>query len=415
MMSSSIRLVVVSDLHYRKHENSQIRPEVANRGQVQYDPMDSLIKYVKERGVEADYIVCPGDITDKASAEALREGWRCLNDLKQAVNARHLITATGNHEVSSRVSDGVHDQPGNVEAAIDPIGVLQDLDGYPSSIWNGVDRDMVYWGKGYEFISDGNLLVLLINSSHFHPTTRANEFERGRIGDSAIRRLSSEIKNRIADCAAKVFIAVLHHPPISHESLNYDLGRVPMYNGPELIQILNKSGRPWLIIHGHKHDGRVVMAQGAGFQPVVFAAGSLGADLGRSVAGVYTRQQAYILDIEVPQGAMPTLKGVVTALSWIDNQWILSEKASHGVPSGVGFSIPPIDLHGLAEKISEKIAKAAEPYLKWEELVLILPELRNIMPGQLEMLRSLVESLGGEFTWPDDNSFPVDIAFRSAR
>ncbi|MBH1664156.1 metallophosphoesterase [Stenotrophomonas maltophilia] len=415
MKSNSIKIVVVSDLHYRKHENSQIRPEVTSRGQEQYDPMYSLIKYVREKKIEADYIICPGDITDKASAEGLREGWNRLNELKREVGARHMITATGNHEVSSRVVDGVHDQVGNAEAAIDPVGVLQDLEGYPSSIWNGVDRDMVYWGKGYEFICDGDLLVLLINSSHFHPTTRANEFERGRIGDSAIRRLNSEIKNKIAECNAKVHVVVLHHPPISHESLNYDLGRVPMYNGPELIDVLNKSGRPWLIIHGHKHDGRVVMAQGAGFQPIVFAAGSLGADLARSAAAVYTRQQAYVLDIEIPKGAMPSLKGVVTSLSWIDNQWILSEKASHGVPNGVGFSIPPIDIHRLAESISEEITKASEPYLKWDELVALLPDLRNIMPGQLDMLRSLVEALGGEFTWQEDNSFPADIAFGGSR
>ncbi|CAG2084438.1 metallophosphoesterase [Xanthomonas arboricola pv. juglandis] len=410
-MSSSIKFVVVSDLHYRKHENSQIRPEVTSRGQAQYDPMESLIRYVQDAQIKADYIICPGDITDKASAEALREGWGRLNELKEAVSARHLITATGNHEVSSRVFDEVHDRAGNVEAAIDPIGVLQDLDGYPSSIWNGVDRDMVYWGKGYEFIDDGDLLLLLINSSHFHPTTRENEFERGRIGDSAIRRLGSEIKQKIADCGAKIFIAVLHHPPISHESPNYDLGRIPMYNGPELINILNKSCRPWLVVHGHKHDGRVVMAQGAGFQPIVFAAGSLGADLARSVAAVYTRQQAYMIDIEIPQGAMPTLKGTVTSLSWIDHHWVVAEKTSHGVPSGSGFSFPPVDLHQLAHNISTKISTAAEPYLKWAELVDALPELRYIMPGQLEMLRSLVEALGGEFTWLEDHSFPADIAF----
>lgn len=414
-MSGELKMVLISDLHYKKHENSEVRPAGTPQGAAGYDPVDAFIQLMQDRSVKADYVICPGDITDRACRLGLRKGWESLNRLKQVVGAAHLLAATGNHEVSSRVSGQVHDLPGNSEAAIDPVGFLQSLPGYPSSIWNGEDRDWVYWGRGYEFIKNENVLFLLINSSHFHITTKPNEFERGRIGDVSLSRLAEDISTKSEDPDVKVCIALLHHPPLSHESMKHDLGRTEMFNGGRLLELLDSSPRNWLVMHGHKHDGRIIMAQGSGNQPIVFAAGSVGADLLGHSAGLNTRLQGYVISLEIPDDGFASLKGRVEAYSWVDNKWIEASLGIHGIPHNSGFASPRIDENQVAVRLCEEIKKSGAEFIKIEEMFDIVPDFRYLMPGQMRNFRRTVERLGGKFTWLESSSFPEDVSMGGAQ
>lgn len=414
-MAGEVKLVVISDLHYCMHQNHEVRPAAATRGAGDYDPVAAFVETLKGEAVSADYVICPGDITDRASPEGLKLGWKKLQEIKAAVGARHLIAATGNHEVCSRNGDPIHDSAGNSEASVDPLGMLQALQDYPSSHWNGEDRSWVYWGRGYEFIDDGVTLFLLINSSHFHPTMRANELERGRISDQALTMLSSEIAEKIEASSARIFIAVLHHPPVSHESLHHSLGRIEMFNGNRLVEVLENSGSPWLILHGHKHHGRLIMAQGTGCPPIVFAAGSIGADLHGQQAGLYTKLQGYVLTLEVPENALPELRGSVTSYAWVENRWTLTKATRHGIPTGCGFSSPSININTLAQQLKSALVARAAPYFTLEEMHSEVPDLRYLMPGQVEQFRRAVQKLGGVFTWPDSQFYPNDVTFEVAK
>ncbi|WP_313457151.1 metallophosphoesterase [Stenotrophomonas sp.] len=415
VMATDVKIVVISDLHYRKHANNEVRPAAAARGAVGYDPVAAFVDALRRDDVRADYVICPGDITDRASPEGLKLGWEKLNEIKEVVGARHLIAATGNHEVCSRDDNPSHDAAGNAEASVDPLGMLQALSDYPSSHWNGVERKWIYWGKGYEFISDGSVLFLLVNSSHFHPTMRMNEFERGRISDYALKLLSDEIDQKIEESGAKIFIALLHHPPVSHESLTHSLGRIEMFNGSRLVEVLENSGFPWLILHGHKHAGRLIMAQGAGNQPIVFAAGSIGADLVGHQVGLHTKLQGYVLSLQVSDEALPALKGSVTAYAWVDNSWVPATATNHGIPTGCGFSSPGVNVNAMAESLRDKVAEQNADFLTLSEMQGVVPELRYLMPKQVDQFRRAVVRLGGAFTWPDNQFFPDDVSFEGGK
>ncbi len=410
-VGDQVKLVVISDLHYRKHANDEVRPAAASRGGGGFDPVAAFAEMLEKDNVKADYLICPGDITDRASRDGLKSGWEKLNQIKNIVGARHLIVATGNHEVCSRVMDDAHDRAGNAEASVDPLGMLQEIPQYPSSIWNGQDRKWVYWGRGYEFISDGDILFLLINSSHFHPTMKVNEFERGRISDHALKSLASDMKEHLKKVKPKVCIAILHHPPVNHEAQNHELGRIEMFNGGRLVDTFDKSGRPWLILHGHKHDGRVVMAQGAGNHPIVFAAGSIGADLQGHQASLHTKLQGYVLTIEVPENTLPSLRGTIDAYAWIENSWSHATSTKHGIPHGCGFASPPINVNAAAESLKDAANKKGVEYLNLTEIYEEVPEFKYMMPGQVEVFRSAVEHLGGRFTWIEQSSYPADVTF----
>jgi len=410
----TLRLVIVSDLHYRVGGGGTGPLPAAAGGEETRDPIGAFIEYAGKgpsaADWKADYLLCPGDIPDQSSGEAFVRGWEKLKDLQEALSARHLIAATGNHEVVSRSNDSRHDQAGNVEATLDPLGYLQQRDDYPSSLWNGVDRKWVYWGRGYEFIEDGDMLLLLINSSHFHVTTRPNEYERGRISDTALDELRRDIQNKVATTPARGFLALMHHHPVNHEDLDVNLGRIDMMNGSRLLQVLSESGVGWLIIHGHKHHGRLILSQGDGCQSVVLAAGSAGAQLSGG-HGIRTRLQAYMVEIDLPcQRGAPSLRGSLSAVSWIDNSWVSATDLKHGIPNGCGFSMPMIDVANVAHQIRKALQDFSDSYCSWSEIKEVVPDLRYLFPGQLKHLRNELVRIGVKVTWPEDRYFPEQLA-----
>lgn len=414
MSPKNIRLAVISDLHYRRHASDLIcRPAIASQG-AHADPMDALLKKIREapspaEKICADYLLCPGDITDRAGAEPFHQAWGRLKELKDALGCQHIIASTGNHEVDSRAGEE-QDQPGNVEVESDPLKMLQRLQDYPSTALMDNDRRWVYWGRGYEFIELPDTLILIINSSHYHWTTRAVEYERGRIGDVALDSLRDEIGKFVNTNKNRAFIALLHHHPIPHQDLDVELGKIEMSNGSRLIQLLADTDVHWLVVHGHKHHARLITAQGAYARPVVFAAGSFGAQLDGALA-TKTRTQFYIVNLQIEdQSVSPKVTGSISAWSWSGTDWARSTKVVHGLPDGCGFKIPELDLQDLANKVHTYLLGNDSAFANWSEAACAVPDLKHLMPDQIKRLKRIFEAKGIKSTWQDDNWFPTEVS-----
>lgn len=414
MPPKTIRLAVISDLHYRHHGSAiECRPAIASQGP-HADPMDALLRIIADQKttcekIEADYLLCPGDITDRAGIEPFQQAWRQLKDLKCALNAKHMIVSTGNHEVDSRAGEDL-DRPGNVEVESDPLRMLQKLDDYPSTALVGSERRWIYWGRGYEFIEEPGVLFLIINSSHYHWTTRAAEYERGRIGDVALEALRKEIGERVNIDRNRAFVVLLHHHPIPHQDLDFDLGKIEMANGSRLVQALTDTDVTWIVIHGHKHHARLITAQGAYARPVVFAAGSFGAQLD-GVLATKTRTQFYIMNLEVEdQSVTPRATGSLSAWSWSGTDWGKSTKTVHGLPDGCGFQVPDIDLQVLTQKVISLVSGGGASFISWSEAVRAIPELQRLMPEQIKRLRKVFDASGIKSTWQGDQWLPTEIS-----
>lgn len=418
MEEKTIRIAVISDLHYRTHQSGlACRPSVSDQGQHD-DPMVMLIDHLRSEsralvnsdGRIADYLLCPGDIADKASEPAFDEGWSKLKALQQTLSAKHLITSTGNHEIDSRASRE-SDTPGNVEIELDPLKALQKHSDYPSTAFVQSDRRWIYWGRGYEFIDEEDILFLLINSSHYHWTTRENEFQRGRIGEVALEELRKELRERVKSNASRAFVALLHHHPIPHQDLDVDLGRIEMSNGARLIEALDASGVPWLIIHGHKHHARLLPAQGGPSRPVVFAAGTFGAVLSGKLA-TQTKQQFYLLDVSVlSQQIRPEAAVRVRALTWSGSNWIWTTKKQHGLPDRCGFRTPQLDIVREVEAIKNFLDQRPETtFFAWQEVVEGHSNLKYLLPSEITVLQRAMDAVGIKYTWKDDDWFPSEIS-----
>ena len=404
-MCATLRVAVLSDLHYTRVERGSCLPQAAAAGGL--DLMEELIKkFEREQQSSADLLVCPGDITDRANPQAFAAGWTQINRLGKALRAQRLVAATGNHEVQSR-SSGSPVAAGNAEHAIDPLEFLVNEPGYPTT-FSTPHQKWVYWGRGYEILLDDNSIVVLVNSCHYHVTLQDNEFERGRISDIALEELKLDLEKLAASRPFR--IVVLHHPPVPHEETGLELGRTPMHNGPALMKLLRDTSLDWIVIHGHKHHHRLVRADGDVYQPIIFGAASFGAMLRGDMAS-RTRNQFYIISLETSKDALggDRLSGNIRALHWSNSAWEETVDVSWGLPSGCGFTWDTIEPAGLAAQIRALLQSSNGHFLEWSEVVSSLPKLRFLMPGQMaalkdQMRRAKINLIEGDSPFPSQLS-----------
>lgn len=406
-----IKILILSDIHYEIASAADPKPSVANTG-TNINPMEKLHDFIHDECINADLIICPGDITSFADQVAFGKGWKELNTLKENVGASKLIAATGNHEIISRV-ENANGTCGNVNDEVDPLKILYGLDDYPTK-FNDISQKWIYWGKGFEIIYGETWKVVIINSCHFHGSLRRNEYERGRISDVAICELKCELEDKEKDRAIRIL--VIHHPPASQEGDGGELGRIPMSNGEALINALANTNDDWLVIHGHKHFQRLIRAQGGGNPPILFGAGSFGANL-TGVISTKTKNQFYLLKIKCVEDSlgMERMEGVIDSYFWNCEKWQTVEEAKHGLPNGCGFSFVTKDTAHLTSQLIAHV-KSLGTYAKWNELKNEFSELNYLLPESIRNIKKALKKHNvAVLPDVDDECHPQQISFKETK
>lgn len=404
-----IRIAIATDLHYTADSAGKISTQVCIHG-TKIDPMRSLIEdFEKPNSLltsQADILICPGDITTRACIKSFEHGWNDLKILKRTLKAEHLIAATGNHEVSSRTSED-HEVPGNAELAIKPIEHLISTTDYPAEFSNPQQK-WVYWGKGYEIVTGEDWVVVTINTCHYHNSLLPNEYERGRIGNTALEELKIELKELSKKYSYRLI--VLHHPPLNHEDLDVSLGKIEMYNGNLLLQTIAETDEDWLVIHGHKHLFRLTRSGGEDFSPIVLGAASFGALLQGELANK-TKNQFYIIELSmVAEGGKNRLRGTIESIYWEGSTWNICSHVSHGLPYGCGFDrSTSIKTATLAENIKTTLHESELPALTWVELTTKINSLNYLMPKDIQSLQRRLDEIGVSRTPDQGTWFPQEL------
>lgn len=386
-MAKSVRLAILSDLHAFSPDARfpGSGPSWLNLSKDQSNPQSNpfagLFKLIEESDgqINADLVICCGDMGDKASPEGQQYVWRQLQSLKDKLGAEAVIGTVGNHDMDSRFQNSDHDARGQVQGLrpLFPISAEQQ--------W------LEYWAKNYTFFDFEDLRFVLLNSAAYHgyqdPKKDTPEYEHGRISDRTLDSLISDLEK--AD-ARPANILVCHHHPVRNNQIP-----IPEYsemqNGDRLLNRLMELKRgPWLILHGHKHVARLIHAQGPNIAPVIFSAGSFAAKLPAEFDG--TRNEFYLMDVEVPEnaGASSSVRGAVSTWVWhFGNKWRVP-KASEGLGPRVGFGAR-LDVAKTAHEIrTTLLAKQAGSFVSWEDVCAAFPDLPYLVP---EDLSDLVENL----------------------
>ena len=248
-MAKRIKIGVISDLHctYSKEYESQDTILFSNTLKFgnRKNQVLVLLRLIKEYNLTCDYLLCPGDITNKMDVQGLISGYGYLREVQSALHARQLICTPGNHDV-----DFCRENIPLFPNACDSLKHL-DIDNYPLS-----DKKLsdLLLNKGACVYMDDEIAILCVNS-----VTNFTDRESSKIislPETMLQHIE-EILKEIPD-NIRVRVALTHHHPIQYTDLNfrkYDDKDV-IQNGDQLIELINKY-HFGLLVHGHKHKAKL--------------------------------------------------------------------------------------------------------------------------------------------------------------
>ncbi len=198
-----LRIAIASDIHASgsSSEYDGFVSSLPDAQDLHRNSLMALINYVRHHEIKADYLLCPGDLGEKANTEGIGYAWARLSELAGALGNATLLATTGNHDVDSR----------HKHNKFDPDGFLRQLNPpYPTRC----DKlNQQYWSRHFYCISKNQHRILVLNSSAFHPYI-SEETEHGRISDWT---LASIKKFLAASDRKRVNVLMCHHHPLAHE------------------------------------------------------------------------------------------------------------------------------------------------------------------------------------------------------
>lgn len=395
MTKNSLDILVISDLHAHSGDpNKGNAPSIystnSSYSSPDVNPLAGISALIKKSQLNVDWILCPGDLSDKAELSAQKAAWEHLEKIRSEIGASHLIGTAGNHDIDSR----------RLLADFDPKGALQTLAPvFPIKEKCYEPDDRVYadrfWSNNFVIVPfqkyDCSLVIL--NSCAFHGYSSdakkaPNEHLRGKLSPLTL----SAIKIAIEKLTTRINILLVHHHPIK---LPYvEEGNSVMVGGDKLLDVLKSTGKQWLLIHGHEHVPHIMYADASTFSPVILSSGSVAAKTWRVKGGQARNQIHHIsIDLDNTEASGAQLLGQMISWTWAyENGW----QAARGIgiiphKCGFGYRFDPL---GIRDWIAEEAKKQAPSLLLWENVIAAHPKLPFITPSDKEDLIKLVRSKG---------------------
>ncbi len=400
----NVRLFLLSDIHAFDGAKLRLESE-AERKTIQApsyfditlsdseggdNPIRDIKKLIDSKSLTSEYLICCGDLADKAVPQAAARAWREIQEIGKMLETKEVIVTVGNHDVDSRYQ---HND-------FDAKGVLLDLDpGFPFA---DEKRNCHFWTHHYVvFPHSEQVRFVVLNSSAYHGNNKENkEYEHGRISARTLNRLKTEL---LKGGKFQVNILICHHHPQKHEELG--LGSFDdMEKGSEMLAMLSDPLLgPWIVFHGHKHHPKITYASGGTNAPVVFSLGSCAAVLGPHLTG-HARNQLYYVEIPVPTSPTTVCKGVFKSWAWAPGLGWQESQYGSGLPSIGGFGLR-CDLGQLASEVSTAFPNGD----RWGAITSKFDEIKYLLPCDLKMLVEMLKTSFGYRIEPGLDGTPCII------
>lgn len=385
-----VKIAVISDVHAFEPE-----PQASDRmgdpswvrttdgPSARRAPFHALERLIREEDLSADYLVCCGDMGDKADSAGIAYTWGWLETVRRRLDAHLTVATTGNHDVDSYDTSRRHEPRVFIRSLQPP---------YP------VDNALLaeeYWQNHVIRIDEPEVDLVVLDTCAEHENRE--QAERGRVTDETLDRL----RDTVAECKAPLRILIGHHHPYRHDAIDRtDYSELD--GGPEVLSILQSNG-DWLVVHGHRHYPTMAYAAGTASSPIIFAAGSFSAFLYPDLQ-TRVRNQFHILDVDAP-GTIPGTAGVTGLVqAWeynAANGWV-QPHSEEGIPDGAGFGYrgSTATAASLCEQSVQNHAR--ESFVTLDVLFAENPALRYMLPtDRSRLLKEL--SVRGVTVSPQNN------------
>ncbi|WP_082465961.1 metallophosphoesterase family protein [Agreia sp. Leaf210] len=378
------KLAIISDIHafhpdagaipFGDRDPSWTRT-LPGRAEESRGPFQSLEVLIREEQLQADYVLCAGDMGNGADHQGIVFAWSWLQNIRNRLTAKWLIGTTGNHDVDSRNLNKWSD-PTLSTRTLQPPFPMDDPD---------VRRD--YWKDNVALHSTPELDIVILNTAAGHDDEKLAK--RGLVSPDTLEKLK-ELVSR-ANNPRKVLLA--HHHPYRHDAI--DIGDYSALDaGPEVLKILQDDGC-WMVIHGHRHYPNLVYAAGGAQAPVIMAAGSFSARLYPELA-TRVRNQFHLVDLKDFDSVPGTSGQAGIIRSWeysISAGWS-QPKSDEGIPDQAGFGYRD-DIAKASSLVEAYVKGSPERFLPLEDIFTTHPELRYMLPADR---RGMLDSLSASGT-----------------
>jgi len=374
MDDMKVRFLVLSDLHAiideKLRDDSHL---IFTGGSCSYS--EAFKKYLLSLSVDIDYLICAGDISNKACSQGFEQGWVFLNQLKEDIGAKGLLCVPGNHDHQSRHSPEVFSPKHNLQF-IAPL--------FPTNCFT---KNTHFWAWNWCVIEEADFNAFLINSSAYHGFGD-KEYEKGRVSKETAQQIVKYINS--GSFTRKPFnILLCHHHPFKMDHVDSRLDIESMELGSYLVRELHQTrSGAWLVVHGHRHYADITYAQSAtDTPPVVLSAGSFSAKLYPELAG-RTSNQFYILeiDLESTEESNKLVGQFNTHECPYPTFW--QPSTSDNLPAKGGFGSDKTS--GMIANDIKNMIDDENPFLEVTELEVFRDSVENLMPqGFKELIKSL--------------------------
>lgn len=370
-----IRIAILSDLHCRHDKEGVTTYLYSDAPRIPMDkhPIQALKAIIEKDKLNSDYVICPGDISDKIDIQGLVSGYGFVNEIKADLNASELFCVPGNHDVDSRKKYAVDT----------PFDILRRyiLD-YPLKDSKLLEK---FWANNYVIFKDDKIKLLMINSVFNHFDT-ANA-QKSVISEKLLSDISNELSSETDEELFK--IAVCHHHPVKISNIDptkYKDGD-SLENGDVLLKKLSEH-KFHLFIHGHKHTPQLSINN---YFPV-FSSGSF-SSLENIIESPF-KNCFHIIELYLENGAC---KGKIDTWFYTCGKgWAKSKDPDEAFPTLTGFGVNA-DITELASKINQWFTSREKDRIRYEEVLNNFGDIQFLSPLQQKVLSDELLKLQLEF------------------
>ena len=325
-----IRIALISDVHAGPLARTTdldptSEPKIRDVGY-----LASFSKMLRDRKIEADYLVLAGDLTSAAAVSEFNAAYASIDNIRKWLNVtkRKTIVVPGNHDVNWDVLKIGTNADKDTWKRARYVPMTGDATRKLPRITAGAKGSLVdppyfcHW-------SDGRTIIFGYNSAwHDGPDGKPHH---GMFDTDHKPAIESELaKLGAPDDRLRMFV-VHHHPLQYSDPVPHKPDFSAMTNANALLALLNRH-RFDVMIHGHKHVPNMnFLTMNQVWPLVVVGAGSFSAELPNDWGGLVSNQFHLLTVVDRATGT-GSVRGTVKSWAYL---------AGHGwVPSGAANGAP---------------------------------------------------------------------------
>ncbi len=402
-MKKPLRLAVASDLHVGTGARAKDLSPSPSTHQIESNYRSTFIKFLRENTIRADYLLCPGDVSNKAQPDEFVLASEFLLEIAEALGVaeERIAFVPGNHDVNWTSFSQYPDDKTGLGAAQRYVPLTRTSQVLSRCISKSSTSlvDEPYLG----FWEDEHAVLFAHNSSwNDNPDTKPHH---GSISTKSLEELDRLLSARPpANGQLRVFL--VHHHPVQYsdpapDSPDFSL----MVNSDALLKMLGRHEID-LLVHGHKHKPHFNTYATTPYPPLaILGSGSLSALISTRWSGIVANQFHVIaVDGRTRSGR---ICGTVESWSYLFSNGWQKSRIHHGIehrrPFGKHDTIS--ELRSLVSPIINA-RRGPKAYCSWHEIVAECSDLKYL---PAETILQVLRDIEKHFDFRTHGDTPEDI------